>query len=135
MAMAFLGCAPMLPKPMADNENGNLLSGICHRASQAVLNGDANGWHDCFFASYSRARDPMLGGEDLESIAATLTELLAKAGDDQFAAALAKETPPVRAGVAYFLSANTLALYPKTKAVVASTPDYDFELEKASRAL
>lgn len=132
-ALLLAGCAASLPTPIADNETGNRLSGLCYKGAQAALAGDESGWHDGFFAAYSRARDPMLGGEDLESIRETLGDLLARSGDESFATALAKETPPVRSGAAYFLSGISLDVYPKTKALVTSTPDYDFELEKASR--
>lgn len=142
MAVFFCvaGCSS-LPTPMQDNAKGNRLSAACsqaaqrvRQAAQRVRQGDGAAFHECFFAAYSRMRDPMLGGEDLESIAHTLQQLLLTAGDHAFATALAKELPPIRSGVSWFLlRRENLAGAPETKAVIAATRDYDFELGRSIR--
>ena len=135
VAMVLLaGCtSPSLPAPMRDNETGNLLSSTCWRAAQKAQAGDREAFHDCFFAAYSRVRDPMLGGEDLESIDLTLEKLLSSVGDHVFARRLHEESPPIRSGVAWFLKQIDLQSAPETKAVTAAAHDYNFELERASR--
>ena len=131
-AFILTGCAS-LPKPLHDNANGNFLSGTCWRSAEQAKRGDQQAFHTCFFAAYSRARDPMVGGEDLESIYESVHGLLAAVGDDAFAAALSAESPPVRNGVGYFLFMFPLdAPYPKTTAVIHATPHYEMELEKAN---
>ncbi len=132
--LLLVGCnSPPLPAPMRDNEVGNLLSSACWKAAQKAQAGDHEAFHDCFFAAYSRVRDPMLGGEDLESIDLTLEKLLSSVGDHVFACRLQEESPPIRSGVAWFLKQFDLQSAPETKAVTAGAHDYSFELERASR--
>ena len=126
------GCTS-LPTPMRDNANGNQISSTCWRAAQQAKHGNNAAFHQCFFAAYSRARDPLLGGEDLESIITTLQELLSAVGDHAFATQLAAEAPPIRSGASWFLRPEDLQTAPETKAVLAATRDYDFELERSIR--
>ena len=53
---------------MHDNEVGNRLSSTCWRAAQQAQHGDSAVFCECFFAAYFRARAPLIGGEDLESM-------------------------------------------------------------------
>ncbi len=98
-----------------------------------AMSGDASGFHECFFAAYSRVRDPMLGGEDIESIRETVSGLLKSVGDQTFSSGLAAEPEPVRSGVAWFLTSSDLSDAPETRRVIAETRDYDFELERSYR--
>jgi hypothetical protein len=131
--LLVLSSCHSLPEPMRDNDAGNLLSGACWRAAENARCGDLRAFHECFFAAYSRARDPMLGGEDLESIDLTLQRLLASVGDHAFASQLAAESPPIQSGAAWFLRSVDLQTSPETKAVVASARHFDFELERSTR--
>jgi len=132
LAQILSGCAS-LPKPLLENELGIRLSNACWRGAQKVLAGDPAGFHECFYAAYSRVRDPMRGGEDLESIRETLDGLLAAVGDQTFSLRLAAESEPVRSGVAWFLTSADLSQAPETRRVLAKTRDFDFELERAYR--
>ncbi len=118
---------------MRDNDTGNRLSSACWQAAQRAQHGDSAAFHECFFAAYSRVRDPMLGGEDLEVMIETIQQLLHSVGDQVFATMLAKESPPIRCGVSWFLPREDLTSAPKTRAIIAATQDYDFELERSIR--
>jgi hypothetical protein len=132
-AFILLSGCTSLPTPMRDNANGNHLSSTCWRAAQEAKHGNNAAFHECFYAAYSRVRDPLLGGEDLESIIATLQQLLSAVGDRTFATQLAAESPPIRSGVSWFLRPADLQAAPETKAILAATRDYDFELERSIR--
>jgi hypothetical protein len=132
LILILSGCAS-LPEPLLENELGIRLSNACWRGAQKVLAGDPTGFHECFYAAYSRVRDPMRGGEDLESIRETLTGLLYEVGDQTFSSRLAAESEPVRSGVAWFLSSADLSQAPETRRVITETRDFDFELERAYR--
>jgi hypothetical protein len=132
LAQILSGCAS-LPKPLLENELSIRLSNACWRGAQKAMAGDPAGFHECFYAAYSRVRDPMRGGEDLESIRETLNGLLAAVGDQTFSSRLAAESEPVRSGVAWFLTSADLSHAPETRRVLAKTRDFDFELERAYR--
>ena len=132
IAILLSGCTS-LPTPVRDNEVGNYLSGTCWQGAQKAMTGDPAGFHESFFAAYSRVRDPMMGGEDIESIRETIAGLLAAVDDEAFSSHLRVEPEPVRSGVAWFLSTAKLSDAPETHRVIAETRDYDFELEQSYR--
>jgi hypothetical protein len=79
-AILLAGCE-VLPKPLLDDENGTRLSGLTHRAHDIELTEEAI--HEVFYAAYSRTRDPLMGGEDMEKIHLNLIVLRDRLGDDR----------------------------------------------------
>lgn len=99
--------------------------------------------HDCFMASYLRASSPFLGGEDLESIASGMAQLLFTLGDRAFSEALAVERPEVIAAVKWARWAPgfyqgtkfkrlDITKYPKTLKLLETTADVDFPIDERS---
>jgi hypothetical protein len=132
LLFSLMGCSS-LPRPMRDNEFGNYLSAQCAEGVNKAILGDQSGFHTCFFAAYSRVRDPLRGGEDIQSIRLSLETLLQAVGDDAFAYHLGNEPEPVRSGVAWFLQGVYLGDTPKTHNLLDQTQDYNFELITARR--
>lgn len=128
LLLVLASCA-RLPQPWPDSETGMKLANMTYIAPEATP--DETSLHRVFYATYSRSRVGLLGGEDLEAIANNLRELRSRLGDREFAAALRKEDPAIRSAVGYHLGGEaSSASYPLTKAVLDSTPKHKFELEK-----
>ena len=84
------------------------------------------------FAAYSRSRDPLMGGEDLEMINENLVRLRDRLGDERFAASLRRENPAVVSAVAWHLRPKASSgVFPISSEVLKQAPKKTFELEAA----
>lgn len=90
--------------------------------------GSARAIHDLFIATYTRASDPYLGGEDLQDMGSNLAEVAASIGDERFAEALGRERPEVIHSVRA-VGGSRLGSYPKTTALISRTPMVKLPLE------
>lgn len=100
----------------------------CTHAVEAAIKGDPVAEHTCFVAAYVRVNDPMGGGEDMEGITASISNLLKGVGDRPFAGALKLERPEIIAAVRFFLQRN-LSKAPLTEALVRKVPKINFPVE------
>ena len=100
----------------------------CTHAVEAAIKGDPVAQHTCFVAAYVRVNDPMGGGEDMEGITASISNLLKGVGDRPFAEALKLERPEIIAAVRFFLQGN-LSKAPLTDALVRKVPKINFPVE------
>ena len=90
--------------------------------------GNARALHDLFIATYTRASDPYLGGEDLEMMCLNLGEVAKSIGDKRFAEALSRERPEVIHSVRV-IGGGRLGSSPETQALISRTPDVKLPLE------
>lgn len=90
--------------------------------------GSARALHDLFIADYTRASDPYLGGEDLQSMSMTLGAEARSVGDAKFAEALGRERPEVIHAVRV-IAGGCLAGYPETLKLMSKNPRVKLPLE------
>ena len=90
--------------------------------------GSARAIHDLFIATYTRASDPYLGGEDLQDMGSNLADVAASIGDERLAEALGRERPEVIQSVRA-IGGSRLGSYPKTTALISRTPMVKLPLE------
>ncbi len=123
------GCA-RLPVPFRDDDSGMKLARLTDRAYADPLS--AEDVHQVLFATYSRSRDPLMGGEDLEMIHGNLIRLRQRLGDKRFSDALRREDSAVTSAVGWHLGADSPAVdFPLSSVTVANAPKMIFELETA----
>jgi hypothetical protein len=86
--------------------------------------------HQVLFATYSRSRDPLMGGEDLEMIHGNLIRLRQRLGDKGFSDALRREEKAVISAVGWHLGADSKSdEFPLSSLAIAEAPKEAFELE------
>ncbi|MCX6865351.1 MAG: hypothetical protein NTV46_03885 [Verrucomicrobia bacterium] len=119
-----------LPQPLRDDDNGMKLAGLTNKANDDPLTNE--GVHQVLFATYSRSRDPLMGGEDLEMIHENLIRLRQRLGDKSFSDALRLEDPAVISAVGWHLGADSQSVdFPLSSRTIAEAPKKTFELEAA----
>ena len=87
--------------------------------------------HDLFIASYTRASDPYLGGEDLMSMSLNLGQVAQSVGDARFAEALGRERPEIIHAVRV-IGSDRLDAFPETSKLISQTPKVKLPLEYSS---
>ena len=98
------------------------------RITPFAAKGSARALHDLFIATYTRASDPYLGGEDLEIMCSNLGEVARSIGDTKFAEALRRERPEVIHSVRV-IGGACLRSSPETLALISRTPKVKLPLE------
>ncbi|MEY4568930.1 MAG: hypothetical protein RLZZ398_369 [Verrucomicrobiota bacterium] len=99
------------------------------RITPYAARGSARAIHDLFIATYTRASDPYLGGEDLEIMCSNLGEVAESIGDKRFAEALGRERSEVIHSVRAIGGVCLLDSYPETQALMSRTPKVKLPLE------
>jgi hypothetical protein len=128
-SLVLAGCTG-LPQPLRDDDSGMKLARLTNKAHADPLTDEDV--HQVFFAAYSRARDPMMGGEDLEMIHGNLIHLRQRLGDQRFSDALQREDPAVTSAVGWHLAPDSgSADFPLSSRTLADAPRKTFELEAA----
>lgn len=128
-SLLLVGCTG-LPEPIRDDDSGMKLARLTYKAHAEPLT--AEDVHQVLFASYSRSRDPLKGGEDLEMIHENLIQLRQRLGDKRFAHALGLEDPAVVAAVGWHLGTDSRSIdFPLSSRKFAEAPKRSFELEAA----
>ena len=127
--LVLAGCAN-LPQPLRDDDGGMKLARLTNKAhADPLTNKDI---HEVLFATYSRSRESVMGGEDLEMIHANLIRLRHRLGDKGFSDALGREDSAVISAVGWHLGADSKAVdFPLSSAMIAKAPKRTFELEAA----
>ena len=129
LGSALIGCA-QFPKPIPDDVNGKRLARMTYIAQEDELTPRAI--HDVLFAAYSRTRDKLMGGEDLEAIHLNLRDLRTRLGDERFADALKQEDPAVVSAIRWYLDSDTGgSAYPRTDDLLSGHPARGYELQAA----
>jgi hypothetical protein len=127
--LLLAGCAS-LPQPLRDDDSGMKLARLTNKAYADPLTDEDV--HQVLFATYSRSRDPLMGGEDLEMIHANLIRLRQRLGDKRFSDALRREDSAVTSAVGWHLGADSQAVdFPLSSDTIANAPKRTFELEAA----
>ncbi len=93
--------------------------------------GDQRALRAYFREAVRRCDTPLIDPAGGEWLWWTLETLLAKWGDQQFAAALSHESPRIQSAVADSIDSGFLPLYPKTQKLIQNAPKIDFPLDKA----
>ena len=128
-SLFLAGCAS-LPQPLRDDDNGMKLARLTNRAYAEPLSDEDI--HQVLFATYSRSRDPLMGGEDLEMIHDNLIRLRQRLGDKGFSDALRREGDAVTSAVGWHLGAASKSVdFPLSSLTIAEAPKKKFELETA----
>jgi hypothetical protein len=128
-SLLLVGCAS-LPQPLRDDDSGMKLARLTNKAYADPLTDEDV--HQVFFATYSRSRDPLMGGEDLEMIHANLIRLRHRLGDKRFSDALLREDSAVISAVGWHLGAASQSVeFPLSSRTIAEAPKTTFELEAA----
>jgi hypothetical protein len=128
-SLLLAGCAS-LPQPLRDDDSGMKLARLTNKAYADPLTDEDV--HQVLFATYSRSRDPLMGGEDLEMIHGNLIRLRQRLGDKRFSDALRREDSAVISAVGWHLGADSQAVdFPLSSRTIAETPKKTFELEAA----
>lgn len=129
LGLLLAGCSS-LPEPFRDDDSGMKLARLTQKAYADPLTDEEV--HQVFFATYSRSRDPMMGGEDLEMIHGNLIRLRERLGDEGFATALNREDAAVVSAVGWHLGTDAQSdRYPLTSHAFVKAPKKTFELESA----
>lgn len=100
----------------------------CTHAVEAAIKGDPVAQHTCFVAAYVRVNDPLGGGEDMEGMITSLSNLLKGVGDRPFATALKLERPEIIAAVRFFVKGN-MSGAPMTAVLLQKAPKTKFPVE------
>ena len=128
-SLLLASCAS-LPQPLCDDGSGMKLARLTNKAYAAPLTDDDV--HQVLFAAYSRSRDPLMGGEDLEMIHANLIRLRQRLGDKRFSDALRLEDSAVISAVGWHLGVDSPSVdFPLSSRTIADAPKKTFELEAA----
>ncbi|MCB1100650.1 MAG: hypothetical protein KDN22_34125 [Verrucomicrobiae bacterium] len=128
-SLLLASCAS-LPQPLCDDDSGMKLARLTNKAYADPLTDEDV--HQVLFATYSRSRDPLMGGEDLEMIHANLIMLRQRLGDKRFSDALRHEDAAVISAVGWHLGADSQSVYfPLSSRTIAEAPKKTFELEAA----
>lgn len=128
-SLLLVGCAS-LPQPFRDDESGMKLARLTNKANADPLTDEDV--HLALFATYSRSRDPLMGGEDLEMIHANLNRLRQRLGDKRFSDALLQEDLAVISAVGWHLGTDAQSAdFPLSSRTIAEAPKKTFELEVA----
>lgn len=128
-SLLLAGCTS-LPQPLRDDDSGMKLARLTNKAyADPLTDQDV---HQVLFATYSRSRDPLMGGEDLEMIHANLIRLRQRLGDQGFSDALRLEDSAVISAVGWHLGADSQSVdFPLSSRTIAEAPKKTFELEAA----
>lgn len=128
-SLLLAGCTS-LPHPLRDDDSGMKLARLTNKAYADPLTSEDV--HQVLFATYSRSRDPLMGGEDLEMIHANLIRLRQRLGDQGFSDALRLEDSAVISAVGWHLGADSQSVdFPLSSRTIAEAPKKTFELEAA----
>ena len=128
-SLLLAGCTS-LPQPLRDDDSGMKLARLTNKAYADPLTSEDV--HQVLFATYSRSRDPLMGGEDLEMIHANLIRLRQRLGDQGFSDALRLEDSAVTSAVGWHLGADSQSVdFPLSSRTIAEAPKKTFELEAA----
>lgn len=129
LSLLLVGCSS-LPKPLRDDDTGMKLARLTNKAYADPLTDEDVHW--VLFAAYSRSRDPLMGGDDLEMIHANLIKLRQRLGDKRFSDALSREDSATISAVGLHLGADSQAAdFPLSSDTISKTPKRTFELEAA----
>jgi len=101
------------------------------RIAPFAAKGSVRALHDLFLATYTRASDPYLGGEDLEQMCSNLSDVASSIGDEQFAAGLKLERAEVINSVRV-IGSGCLASFPRTTLIISNTPKIKLPIEYSS---
>lgn len=101
-----------------------------NRITPFAAKGSARALHDLFLATYTRASDPYLGGEDLQQMCTNLAKVAAGIGDVSFAEGLSRERPEVINSVRV-IGGDCLEPYPRTRSLISTTPSVKLPIEYA----
>lgn len=128
-SLLLAGCAS-LPQPLRDDDSGMKLARLTNKAYADPLTDEDV--HQVLFATYSRSRDPLMGGEDLEMIHANLIRLRQRLGDKRFSDALRREDSAMISAVRWHLGTDAQSAdFPLSSRTIAEAPKKTFELEVA----
>lgn len=127
--LLLAGCAS-LPQSLRDDDIGMKLARLTNKAYADPLTDEDV--HQVLFATYSRSRDPLMGGEDIEMIHANLIRLRQRLGDKRFSDALRLEDSAVTLAVGWHLGADSQAVdFPLSSLTISKAPKKTFEIEAA----